>query len=133
MARGQRTVAQTAKLTRYLRDKSPSRRRLRDAIATVEQTKTKLAGQPAAKTLVMQDLPKPRKTYLLERGQYDQRRHELLPGVPTILGGMDKDLPRNRLGFAKWLVDAEHPLTARVAVNREWHRLCVVGSVMSTE
>jgi len=81
----------------------------------------------------MQDLAKPRKTYLLERGQYDQRRHELLPGVPTILGGMDKDLPRNRLGFAKWLVDAEHPLTARVAVNREWHRLFGVGIVKSTE
>ena len=84
-------------------------------------------------TLVMQDLAKPRKTYFLERGQYDQRRHELQPDVPAILGDMDKDLPRNRLGFAKWLVDPEHPLTARVAVNRHWQRLFGVGIVKSTE
>ena len=46
---------------------------------------------------------------------------------------MDKDLPRNRLGFAKWLVDPKHPLTARVAVNRHWQRLFGAGIVKSAE
>jgi len=133
MTRGQRTVAQTAKLMSYLRDKSPSRRTLRDAITNVEQTKSRLSSQPAAMTLVMQDLAKPRKTYFLERGQYDQRRHELQPDVPAILGDMDKNLPRNRLGFAKWLVDPKHPLTARVAINRHWQRLFGAGIVKSGE
>ncbi|MBC8325040.1 MAG: PSD1 domain-containing protein [Verrucomicrobia subdivision 3 bacterium] len=83
--------------------------------------------------MVMQDMATPRKTYVLERGQYDQRREEVSANTPAALGAMAKDAPRNRLGLAQWLVNGSHPLTARVAVNRDWQRLFGEGLVKSTE
>ncbi|MFT5127580.1 MAG: hypothetical protein ACI8W8_001184 [Rhodothermales bacterium] len=128
-----RTAPQIAQLKAHLRDHSPSRQGVRDGWDAIAAQRAKLASTPSAKMLVMQDLAKPRKTYFLERGQYDQRRHELQAAVPSVLGAMDEDLPRNRLGFAKWLVNPKHPLTARVAVNRYWHRLFGVGIVKTVE
>ena len=71
-------------------------------------------------TLVMQEMTSPRKTHLLTRGQYDHPADEVFPGVPASLSQWQADAPPNRLGFAKWLVSKENPLTARVAVNRLW-------------
>ncbi len=71
-------------------------------------------------TLVMQEMPSPRKTHLLTRGQYDHPADAVRPGVPASLSKWPADAPPNRLGFAKWLVSKENPLTARVAVNRLW-------------
>lgn len=85
------------------------------------------------KTMVMKDLAKPRSTYILERGQYDLKREEVAADVPAILNQFRSDLPRNRLGFANWLTDPDHPLTARVAVNRYWQMLFGRGLVGSVE
>ena len=65
---------------------------------------------------------KKRKTYLLMRGQYSapDESKEIFPNTPQFLPPMKKDLPKNRLGLAKWLLDKENPLTARVAMNRHW-------------
>lgn len=71
-------------------------------------------------TLVMQEMPSPRTAHLLTRGQYDHPAEEVRPGVPVSLSKWPVDAPQNRLGFAKWLVSKENPLTARVAVNRLW-------------
>ena len=74
-------------------------------------------------TLVAKELPKPRVTKLLHRGEYDQPQGEpLQPGVPSALGILPKDAPANRLGLAQWLVSPEQPLVARVLVNRIWQR-----------
>jgi hypothetical protein len=74
-------------------------------------------------TLVAQDLPNPRKTQLLDRGEYNLPIGEALqPGVPSIMGTMPKNAPPNRLGLAQWLTAREHPLVARVLVNRIWQR-----------
>lgn len=80
-------------------------------------------------TLVMQELSQPRETRMLIRGQYDQPGDIVKPGVPEVISGMPKGLPRNRLGFAKWLVANENPLTARVAVNRLWKQCFGEGLV----
>ena len=48
---------------------------------------------------------------------------EIKPDTPSFLPPMNKDLPKNRLGLAKWLMDKSHPLTARVTVNRYWQTI----------
>jgi hypothetical protein len=78
-------------------------------------------------SMIMADNPdnKMRKTYLLMRGQYSSpdKSKEFLPNTPAFLPPMKKDFPKTRLGMAKWLVDPEHPLTARVAANRHWQTI----------
>ncbi|MDC0267885.1 DUF1553 domain-containing protein [bacterium] len=83
--------------------------------------------------MVMKEMDIPRKTYILNRGQYDQPGRPVDPGVPNILSPWNPDAPKNRLGFARWLVDAAHPLTARVFVNRVWYMLFGQGLVVTSE
>ena len=125
-------VANSAKLRAHLRDHAPARQAQRDALAALDAKRKKVAATPGANVLIMRDGNR-RKTYYLERGQYDQRRHELTADVPAALGAMADDLPKNRLGFAKWLLSPQHPLTARVAVNRYWQRLFGAGIVKTVE
>jgi mono/diheme cytochrome c family protein len=67
--------------------------------------------------------------YVLYRGDYDKRRDAVKPETPRALPAMPADLPRNRIGFAQWLLRPEHPLTARVTVNRFWQELFGTGIV----
>ncbi len=83
--------------------------------------------------MVMGELPQPKKTYLLTRGEYDKRGEEVGPRTPDFLPPMPKGAPMNRLGLAKWLTAPEHPLTARVTVNRLWQNLFGRGLVKNTE
>ena len=83
--------------------------------------------------MVMEDQPKPRDTFLLIRGTWDQRGEKLTPGVPELLGKLPKDEPANRLALAKWLMSPENPLTARVIINRYWQMLFGMGLVKTTE
>ena len=92
-----------------------ARQRAEDAREAEEEFRAKLP-----KTLVMQDVSSGRKTHVLKRGQYDAPGDVVEPGVPAALPPLAADLPRNRLGLATWLTSPEHPLTARVAVNRLW-------------
>ena len=93
--------------------------------------------QPGATNTVMvlHELPKPRDTYRLERGLYDQpdKSERLHPATPPVLGPWNDQWPRNRLGLARWLVDPAHPLTARVTVNRLWQRYFGLGLVKTSE
>ena len=82
---------------------------------------------------IMQEMPKPRITRILDRGQYDTYKEKVFPGVPENILPMPKNLPSNRLGFAKWLIHPDHPLTARVAVNRFWLMYFGKGLVKSAE
>jgi len=78
---------------------------------------------------VMQERPDPPTAYVLHRGEYDQRRAAVSPDTPQALPPFPDDLPRNRLGLARWLLLPEHPLTARVAVNRAWYEVFGRGIV----
>lgn len=83
--------------------------------------------------MVMQELPEPKKAYVLFRGEYSQRRDEVVGGTPAALSPFPENAPKNRLGFAQWLTDARHPLTARVTVNRIWQSLFGRGLVRTSE
>lgn len=92
------------------------------------------AFQDAQKELmVMKELPQPKKAYVLTRGEYDKRGEEVGPQTPAVLSPFPKGAPKNRLGYAKWLTAPEHPLMARVTVNRLWQNLFGRGLVKTTE
>ena len=81
----------------------------------------------------MGDLPTPRPTYVLKRGEYDKRGDAVTPDTPPSILALDPQLPRNRLGLAKWLIDERNPLTARVLVNRYWQLHFGHGLVVTAE
>lgn len=83
--------------------------------------------------MVMGDLPEPRPTFVLERGNYDAPGKQVFPGAPERLLPFSKDLPTNRLGLSKWLFDEKNPLTARVIVNRIWQLHFGKGIVKTSE
>lgn len=85
-------------------------------------------------TLVARDLPNPRETKLLERGEYDLAIGEPLePDVIAIMGEFPADAPSNRLGLAQWLTSDEHPLVARVLINQVWQQVFGYGLVRTPE
>jgi hypothetical protein len=82
---------------------------------------------------VMQERTQMPTAYVLYRGEYDKRRDAVKPATPAVLPPMPAELPRNRLGLAQWLLRPEHPLTARVTVNRFWQEVFGTGIVRTTE
>jgi hypothetical protein len=100
---------------------------MRERIATAER--------PVSTVMVMQELSSPRMTFILDRGNYHSPRKDasVQPGTPASLPPLAEDAPANRLGLARWMVRPDHPLTARVAVNRFWEMLMGTGIVRSVE
>ena len=93
----------------------------------------KLEGEVPT-TMVMGEKSPPRKTFVLNRGQYDQPTDvEVNAGLPAAFGQWPSDLSRDRLGLAKWLVSEANPLTARVTINRLWQMHFGTGIVKSVE
>jgi hypothetical protein len=90
-------------------------------------------GDQVPRVMVMSD-EKPRETKILDRGDYLSPIGEKLTFLPpAFLPPMPEGFPQNRLGHAKWLFLPEHPLTARVQVNRMWQHFFGTGIVKTTE
>lgn len=68
-----------------------------------------------------------------ERGEFLQRGPWMTADTPKVLPKMKEGLPKNRLGLARWLTHPEHPLTARVQVNRLWEHVFGRGIVETSE
>jgi hypothetical protein len=84
--------------------------------------------------MTMEEMKTPRPSRVLKRGEYDSPVGDPVPGdSPAILPPFPKDAPRNRLGLAKWLLRPDHPLTARVVVNRYWQLFFGRALVETTE
>ena len=90
------------------------------------------AGLPV---MVMQENPKPRQNFILNRGAYESpdEKRPVERGVVDSVFAWKVELPRNRLGFAQWLTDPGHPLTARVEANRIWTSFFGKGLVGTQE
>jgi len=109
-----------------------------DWLALVDQEKgirktLKKLRESVSTTLVWKELAKPRQAHILIRGQYDQPGKEVARATPSFLPAMPENAPANRLGLAKWLTMKNHPLTARVTVNRYWQQIFGVGLVKTSE
>ncbi len=84
-------------------------------------------------TFVMADLPKPRESFVMLRGAYDQKGERVTRNTPAFLPPLPEKETYNRLDLANWLVDSQHPLTARVTVNRFWQQFFGTGLVKTSE
>jgi hypothetical protein len=87
-------------------------------------------------TMVFRDLPVPRDSFVMIRGQYDKKGEKVLPGVPAVLPPLKLAEPNKlatRLDLANWLISQENPLTARVAVNRLWQQFFGTGLVRTSD
>jgi hypothetical protein len=133
VAESKRSPAQSATIRSYYRQNvSTSTRELVDRIASLKKERLEIENRvPTA--MVMQEMSKPRETFVLMRGQYDKKGEKVSAATPSFLPAMPKDAPLNRLGLARWLVDPNHPLTARVTVNRYWQMFFGTGIVKTAE
>ena len=102
------------------------RRRL--AIADLRSRIERLRSE-VMETAVMEELPEPRPTYVLLRGDFQHRGERVRPKLPALFAETSSTEPRDRLEFARWLVSPRNPLTARVTVNRIWQALFGSGLV----
>lgn len=83
--------------------------------------------------MVMRETETPRDAFVLERGVYDSRGEKVNAATPEFLPDFPRDAPNNRLGLAKWTTSPDHPLTARVTVNRYWQMMFANGLVRTPE
>ncbi len=86
-----------------------------------------------AELMVMQEMPKPKSTFVMLRGDYSTPGEEVFPNTPVAILEFPEHLPRNRYGLAQWLTDKDHPLTSRVAVNRLWQKFFGTGLVRTSQ
>ncbi len=74
-------------------------------------------------TLVLKELPKPRKTTVFIKGDFTRPDVEVQPGTPSVLHPLQtKSGQPNRLDLAQWIMSPKNPLTSRVIVNRIWQQ-----------
>ena len=151
-----RTAAQTKKLNEYCfaQDKS-----LAAMKAQKRNAELRVLGLKQSATLVMQELDQLRPSAMFNRGNYTDKGEPVQPGTPEVLHPFERvaaDMRRltsnaehgtpsaeqsqslvtsaaSRLDLARWLVDRENPLVARVTVNRWWAELFGHGLVTTPE
>ena len=126
---GQRTGEQQAALKKYFRENAATAFSAAEGrLAGLRKDKDDLMAQ-IPDTMVMDELEKPRDTFILTRGNFQSKGEKVHAGTPACWPPLPADQPTNRLTLARWLVATNHPLTARVTVNRYWGMLFGTGLV----
>ncbi len=124
-----RTEAQKTELAKHYRSIAPSLEKTRAEIAELH----KQEPNDIPTTLVMEAVEKPRVTHIFKRGSFLNPGEEVEPATPAVLPPFPADQPRNRLGFARWLVSPDNPLVGRVTMNRVWAAYFGRGLVETSE
>jgi hypothetical protein len=119
-------------ITFLSQDNSKQNEKLQQRIKGIEKQLRDYKGDQVPKVMVMDDNKK-RETHILQRGEYLKKGDPVSFNTPSFLPKMSDDLPKNRLGLAKWLASRENPLTSRVQVNRMWQRFFGTGLVKTSE
>ena len=124
-----RTKAEADQLVAAYRETDAERKPLADKVAKLRQDRAELAKQIPT-TMILRERAKPRETHIHVRGDFLNHGAEVSSGVPSVLPPLESESPiPNRLEFAEWLFEPDHPLTARVTVNRIWQRYFGLGLV----
>lgn len=131
-AAGDRTSAELDSLYTYWLDRFDLQYSgLTRTVADLEREESEIRARGTI-AHIMNERSEPATAYVLFRGEYDQRRDQVQPETPEVLPAFPADFPKNRLGFANWLLLPEHPLTARVTVNRYWQEVFGTGIVRTS-
>jgi len=122
----------TGLLAYYLSAQSP---KFRSAQADLNTARAALSKQldSIKQIMVMRETPEPRPTHILGAGSYENPLEEVQRQSLAVLPPFADDLPQDRLGLSKWLTSPDHPLTARVTVNRYWQMFFGTGLVATSE
>jgi hypothetical protein len=128
----QRDTKQRDTLANHFRTIDPSTRPLYEAHVAAKKAADEF-DKGIAKSSVMVELAKPRETRRHVRGGYLSTGEIVAPGTPASLHAFPTNQPLDRLGFARWLVDTNNPLTARVIMNRFWEQYFGKGIVETVE
>ncbi len=115
----------------WLRSYDEPTRTLGDKASKLQAEEAAIKGRGTI-AHVMNEKPGEAGAFLLHRGEYDQRRDPVTAATPKSMPAMTKDMPRNRLGLAQWLLSKDHPLTTRVTVNRFWQEVFGTGLVVTS-
>ena len=131
-AADQRTKEQRDELKKFFREnRATDFLAARERLATLQKEKKDLIAK-IPDTMVMEEMTKPRDTFLLLRGNYLNKGDKVAPGTPSFLPALPSGQPTNRLALARWLVATNNPLTARVTVNRLWSMFFGTGLVKTS-
>ncbi len=130
-----RTAEQRTELDNYFLSIAPETKATRQRLEMVKKQLAS-AGSTTTTVPIMRELPqgRQRKSHVQIRGNFLSKGKEVQPGTPATFHPIKAASEKpNRLDFARWLVDAENPLTARVVVNRYWEAVFGVGLVRTSE
>lgn len=130
IAQNERDEIQSATLNLYYSRIAPEFKNIHYQLTNLKERRLMLTD--SFETMVMNTAKKPRETFILNRGQYDQPTEKVETGVPGFLPGLPKNAAKNRTALAQWLTSRENPLTTRVTVNRFWEMLFGQGIVSTS-
>ena len=130
----QRSPSETDKLRAYFLERHAPKaiKAVHQEIITLKKRRATFMEEVPT-TMVMQEREQPKPTFMLLRGVYNRPGEKVDPGIPLVLKGTNGSNLKTRLDLAKWLVNPENPLTARVVINRYWQMYFGQGLVQTIE